>query len=223
MISQHYFGKYTGVVKDNADDDNLGKIWVTVPSIFPPDQKVQARAALPYGHYFVPESGAFVWIEFEGGDPALPLWTGIQVLRSADWPSAAAVKPPQKRVLATAAGHTVTFDDKSGEESIEVVDGVNKHDIKLDKQGVAITDGVNNHSVTTSGSGISIKTQSGAKVELTASGVTVDAGGGTVMVNGSTVILNGGALPVARLTDQGIGNLGAPVVITLVGNPTVLA
>src|SRR5207244_6392109 len=138
MISGQYFGKYTGVVEDNSDADKLGQIQVSVPSIFPPDEKVQARAALPYGYFFVPEKQAKVWVEFEGGDPGLPLWTGIQMMQSADWASEAAVDPPQTRVIKTAAGHVVIFSDDSGNEGIEIKDGVNGHDLKLDKSGITV-------------------------------------------------------------------------------------
>lgn len=64
------FGKYTGIVKDNRDDQKLGHLKVFVPAIFPADDEedvVIARPALPYGFYFVPEKDAKVWVEFEGG------------------------------------------------------------------------------------------------------------------------------------------------------------
>ena len=50
-----YFGKYTGIVKDNKDDDKLGQLKVVVPAIFPEDEQMIARPALPYGFFFVPD------------------------------------------------------------------------------------------------------------------------------------------------------------------------
>jgi hypothetical protein len=47
--------------------------------------------------------------------------------------------------------------------------------------------------------------------------------GGIVQVKGSMVGLGPGALPVIRIGDQGIGNLGAPVPITISTNTQVLA
>jgi hypothetical protein len=235
-----YYGKYTGIVKDNQDPEKLGQLTVNVPAIFDNDETVVARPALPYGFFFVPENGAKVWVEFEGGDTGLPIWTGVQYV-AGEWASEGAVSPPQKRVLKTAAGHVVVFDDKSGEEGIDVKDGVNNHEIKLDgsgiqvndgknnhtvkldSSGIAITDGVNQNQVKLDSSGITIQAASGAQVQLTAAGVTVDAGAGLVTVKGSAVMLNNGVLPVIRVTDTGIGNLGAPVPIVGPGNPTVLA
>ncbi len=256
-MPERYFGKYTGVVKDNQDDQNLGQVKVSVPSIFPPDELMTARPALPYGHFFVPENEAKVWVEFEGGDPGLPIWTGLQYV-SGEWPDEANANPPQYRVIKTACGHLMIFNDKSGEARIYIKDGVNGHEIILDQNGIQIKDGVNaNQAVILNGQGIQVNDtnqnslaltssgatlsiSSGAKVELTSSGVTVDTGQGAklsltagmvtlecpslVQIKGSPIMLgSSAALPVARLTDFGVGNLGAPVTITAVGNPMVLA
>jgi hypothetical protein len=114
-----YFGKYTGIVEDNRDPQGLGQLQVSVPTIFPPDELMTARPALPYGFYFVPERGAKVWVEFEGGDSGLPLWTGLQYVPG-EWPSEAQADPPQKRLIKTASGHTVLLNDTGGEEVIEI-------------------------------------------------------------------------------------------------------
>jgi len=257
-MSDLYFGKYTGIVKDNRDDQNLGQLQVSVPTIFQPDELVTARPALPYGFFFVPENETKVWVEFEGGDPGLPLWTGVQYVPG-EWANEAKANPPQKRVIKTASGHLIIFDDKDGEAGIEIKDGVNGHDITLNKdgisvkdgvnkhavdftkKGISVNDGVNTHSITFEGTGVTIKTSAGAKVqltssgtivdsgtgatvELTPSGVSVDGGPGIVSVKGSVIQLSASAaLPVLRVTDQGIGNLGAPVVMVGPGNLTVLA
>jgi hypothetical protein len=230
-MPDQYFGKYTGIVKDNRDAQKLGQLQVSVPAIFPPDELVTARAALPYGFFFVPEAEAKVWIEFEGGDSGLPIWTGVQYVPG-EWAPEAEADPPQKRVIKTASGHLLIFNDASGEEAIQIRDGVNGHDIKLDNQGIQVTDGRNQHQVTLDSSGITVQAQSGAKVQLTAAGVSVNAGSAMVEVTGTTVRVHGGTImlsdaalmPVLRATlDQGIGNLGAPVPLIGPGNPNVLA
>jgi len=115
-----YFGKYTGIVRDNRDPDNLGKLQVSVPTIFPEDDLVTARPALPYGFYFVPEIGAKVWMEFEGGDSGLPIWTGLQYTPG-EWPAEGQADPPQRRVIKTPSGHVVIMNDIRGEEGIEIM------------------------------------------------------------------------------------------------------
>lgn len=240
-----YFGKYSGVVKDNRDAEKLGKVKVSVPSIFPPDETLDARTALPFGWYFVPEVNTSIWVEFEGGDATLPLWTGVQAI-SGQWATEVDLDPPQKRALKTPAGHLILFDDKSGEELIRIVEAVHKHEIVLDQNGIKITDGKNNRTFTFDSSGAKVELQGGAKVELSSSGVTVDAGSGSLTLKGTSISLeasasveakgslvnlnaslvklgSSAALPVARVTDQGIGNLGAPVVILPPGSTQVLA
>ena len=118
-MMEKYFGKYSGIVVDNRDDQRLGQLQVSVPAIFPADDAIVARPALPYGVYFVPEVDAKVWIEFEGGDPGLPIWTGLQSVPG-EWPQEADVSPPAKRVIKTASGQLIILNDISSEQGIEI-------------------------------------------------------------------------------------------------------
>jgi uncharacterized protein involved in type VI secretion and phage assembly len=167
-----YFGKYTGIVMDNRDAEKLGQLQVSVPVIFPPDELMKARPALPYGFFFVPEVDAKVWVEFEGGDSGLPIWTGVQYV-AGEWSAEAEVDPPQKRVIKTASGHVIVFQDKGGEESIEIKDGVNGHTITLNKDGIKVTDGANQHSVNFASGGVTL--ESGADVTIKGQNITIDA------------------------------------------------
>lgn len=228
-----YYGKYTGIVTDNRDPDKLGKLTVSVPAIFPEEEHAIAQPALPYGYFFVPEVGTKVWIEFEGGDPGLPLWTGVRYVPG-EWAAEAEADPPELRVIKTAAGHLVVFNDKKGEAKIEIRDGVNGHVITLSADGVTIKDGKSGHELATSAQGVTLKDGvSGHELAMSAEGVkikngtaklTVDAGPGIVEVLGSVIKLSSSAaLPILRVTDQGVGNLGAPVPMIIgPGNPTVL-
>ena len=232
-----YFGKYSAVVKDNSDAQKLGTVKVSVPTLFPENELMDARAALPFGWFFIPENEAPVWVEFEGGDSTLPLWTGMQSL-SGKYPSELDLDPPQKRALKTAAGHLILFDDKSGEELIRIVEAAHSHEILLDQNGIKVTDGVNNQTLTFDSSGVKASLQSGASVTITSSGITVDAGSGSLTLKGTSIELQGtsinlngssvklgsaAALPVIRIGDMGTGNLGAPVPITGPGSTQVLA
>jgi Type VI secretion system/phage-baseplate injector OB domain len=72
-----HFGKYAGHVIDNRDSDGEGKILVSVPNIYPENESITARPAVPPGFYFVPENGDKVWVEFEGGDTGKPIWSAV--------------------------------------------------------------------------------------------------------------------------------------------------
>jgi hypothetical protein len=137
-MAAKYFGKYTGIVKANSGGENPGEIQVAIPSIFPADERVVARPSLPFGIYFVPENEAKVWIEFEGGETGLAVWTGLQYI-AGEWAEEAEADPPTKRVIKTRAGHLLIFDDSEGEEAIQLKDGINGHVILLDKNGISIT------------------------------------------------------------------------------------
>ena len=75
-----YLGKYRGLVKDNKDPLGLGRIQATVPAV----SGMATNWALPcapyaglnVGFYTIPPVGALVWVEFEGGDPTRPIWSG---------------------------------------------------------------------------------------------------------------------------------------------------
>jgi hypothetical protein len=76
-----YFGKYSGVVIDNADPDGRGRIKFKCESVRGPITEGWARPCVPFagnglGFFAVPVKDAHVWIEFEGGDVDLPIWTG---------------------------------------------------------------------------------------------------------------------------------------------------
>lgn len=79
-VPKRYFGKYRGKVIENIDPLFLGRIMPIVPAIS--DLPLTwAMPCTPYagpmvGFYAIPPISANVWIEFEGGDPDYPIWTG---------------------------------------------------------------------------------------------------------------------------------------------------
>jgi hypothetical protein len=79
-LRSRFFGKYRGLVKDNADPTGRGRLRVQVRSVCG-DDAVWAMPCVPYagdgvGFVALPEAGTGVWVEFEGGDPSYPIWTG---------------------------------------------------------------------------------------------------------------------------------------------------
>ena len=81
-VESRYFGKYRGQVTDNNDPDNLGRLRAKVPRVLGDEETGWALPAFIYGGaseqglYAVPDVGAGVWVEFEGGDLSYPIWTG---------------------------------------------------------------------------------------------------------------------------------------------------
>ena len=128
-----YYGKYSGEVTKNEDEDKLGQIWVKVPSVFGAELEVLARPCFATCHFFVPAVGTKVWVEFEAGNPSFPLWTGVWY-PSGKTPPEAAIKPPDDRVIQTPSGHTIEMMDKAGEEKIVIRHKDNSY-VAIDKDG----------------------------------------------------------------------------------------
>ncbi len=75
-MSNQYFGPYRGIVTDNDDPSGLMRIKAHVQEIFGEVETPWASPCVPPGVRSVPDVGAIVWIEFEAGDPARPIWMG---------------------------------------------------------------------------------------------------------------------------------------------------
>ena len=113
-----FFGKYRGLVTDNNDFTNRARVKVQVPAVLN-ELEVWALPCLPYagdnvGLYTIPEPGAGVWVEFEGGDPSYPIWTGgfwadDQLPKNEEGTEAT----PSLRMLRTEKGLMITFNDES--------------------------------------------------------------------------------------------------------------
>jgi hypothetical protein len=78
---RQFFGKYRGKVTNNVDPQNLGRIQVEAPAVLGFGRHSWAMPCTPYagmqvGFYAIPPVGANVWVEFEGGDPDYPIWSG---------------------------------------------------------------------------------------------------------------------------------------------------
>jgi len=117
-----FYGKYSGVVVDNADDTKRGRVKVKVPTIFGTNAPVWARPCLPYGHFYVPEPETPVWVEFEAGDPRFPIWVGVW-WADGKTPEEARHDPPTHRVIQTPSGHTIELSDEAGEEKVVIRHG----------------------------------------------------------------------------------------------------
>lgn len=80
VMGGRFFGKYRGIVKDNADPTGRGRLQVTVPAVMG-EEPVWALPCVPYagkdvGFFALPDEGTGVWVEFEAGDPSYPIWVG---------------------------------------------------------------------------------------------------------------------------------------------------
>jgi hypothetical protein len=205
-----FYGKYSGEVVEVDDPDQLGRIKVSVPSIYPTETAVWARPCFPSGHFFVPPIGAKVWVEFEAGDVSYPLWVGTwypqgTVPPEADLPS------PTGRVVHTPSGHVIELSDVDGEEKLVIRHKLDSF-VSIDKEGsilaanqngsylllnaadaeVSLT-GEQGHMLTIGDDGVVVLHSGGARVEV-ADGKVKITGPSAVQVVAQEVSLAAGAL-----------------------------
>lgn len=176
-LACHFFGKYRGSVVDNADTTDRGRLKVEVPAVLG-SETVWALPCVPYagagvGFYALPEAGTAIWVEFEGGDPSFPVWSGC-FWADDELPDdgGAAVK-----IL------------KTEKATLKIDDGPGDVEVSNDRD-----------SIVTLAEEATIEAAAGgatARHVVGGSGVVSESGGGaTVDLNGSGVSVNNGALEV---------------------------
>lgn len=126
-----FYGKYRGVVSDIDDPDAMGRIRAKVAEVLGDEESPWALPCMPYagdgmGIYAVPPVGAGVWIEFEAGDPARPIWTGCrwkkdQLPKNEE----GTVASPPIKIIRTEKGMMVTINDDQQIISISDENGSN--------------------------------------------------------------------------------------------------
>lgn len=218
-IEHRFYGKYRGLVVDNADPEKLGRLKVRVPSVLGNEVVTGwTMPCLPYGGdanqgmLFIPEIDAGVWVEFEEGDLEFPIWVGtfwskpggeseLPKTNDADGVEQGEIQdPPTRKIIKTKAGHTIQFEDKDGEEMITIIEAKNTNVITMNKDGITVTDGANGHEVVLDSAGITLTdgVNNGNKITMSSAGVTIEAAA-DVTIKGKNINIEA----QARLTAKG--------------------
>jgi Type VI secretion system/phage-baseplate injector OB domain len=127
-----FYGKYRGLVVNNQDPLNLGRLQAMVPEVLGEIPSGWAVPCAPYagtqaGLFAIPPVAAGVWIEFEAGDTSRPIWVG-------GWWGTAEVpmKPmgvptmPTTKILRSDFGLIVAMDDVAQTVTISDAAGLNQ-------------------------------------------------------------------------------------------------
>jgi len=170
---KRFYGKYRGLVVENIDPEQIGRVLVQVPDVLGEIPSSWAMPCVPAagiqaGCFIVPPIGSQVWVEFEQGDPDYPIWTGGFWGLVADVPIFAtappAIPPGQNIVLQTTGQNMVMVSDAPPSP----VTG-----------------------------GIVLKSVSGAMIVVNETGIYISNGqGATITLIGPTVAINLTALTV---------------------------
>lgn len=154
-MSASFYGKYRGVVTNNTDPLMQGRIRAQVPAVLGDLETGWALPCSPYGgndvgFFFIPPVGANVWIEFEGGNPDIPIWSGC-FWGTGEAPSIA----PEVKVIKTDFA-TLSIKDLPGAGEI-VIESTTGLKIVMDVSGIELSNGA-------------------AKVKLTPASVSINDG-----------------------------------------------
>jgi len=163
-----FFGKYRGVVLNNIDPMQIGRLQASVPdvSVIPSTWAMPCVpwAGIATGVFTVPPIGAGVWIEYERGDPDYPIWVG------GFWGTAAEVPVMARAVPPGLAGLTIQTTLKNG---------------------ITISDTPGPTG------GILMQTTTGAMISISDIGIVISNGKGAIInMTGPTVDVNVGALTI---------------------------
>ncbi|HET9060621.1 MAG TPA: phage baseplate assembly protein V [Acidimicrobiales bacterium] len=153
-LAHRYYGKYRGTVVDT--DPGTMRIKASVPAVLGEVASGWCLPCVPYagpqmGLFMLPEIGASVWVEFEGGDVSYPIWAGCFWLAS-QVPSDAS---DHVRGIVTSAGNKMLFDDQAPSVTTEDPNG---NSLTLDSSGTTVANGSQNLVVSSS----SVSVDSGA-------------------------------------------------------------
>lgn len=134
-----FYGKYRGKVIDNHDPMMLGRVRAKVPSVFGDQETGWALPNTPYGGngvgiFFIPPIDANIWIEFEQGNPELPIWSGC-FWEIGEPPKMPAV--PEFKVIKTDIAN-ITINDLPGAGGI-TIETKNGLRIVMDVSGIELS------------------------------------------------------------------------------------
>ena len=136
-VRARYYGKYRGVVVDV--DAATMRVKASVPAVLGGITSGWASPCVPYagpqvGFVMLPDIGSGVWIEFEGGDVSLPIWTGCY-WNTGDVPTSASTT--QKSIV-TKAGNLI-FDISAGSVTLENASAANPNTLVINQTSLTLT------------------------------------------------------------------------------------
>lgn len=164
-----FYGKYRGLVLNNIDPMQMGRLMVQVPDVGGVMPSTWAMPCVPVagmqnGMFALPMIGSGVWIEYEQGDIDHPIWVGCFWGSAAEVPALARLTPPmmQAITLQTPLQNGLTISDLPGPTG-----------------------------------GIMLKSATGATLIVNDTGIYIQNGkGASLTMLGPTVNINAGALTI---------------------------
>jgi phage baseplate assembly protein V len=176
--ADRFYGVVVGIVTNNKDPDNLHRVKVRFPWLSNDVESHWARVAAPMagknrGAYFLPEVDDEVLVAFEHGQVDHPYVVGSLWNGKDNAPESNADGENNHRTLRSRSGHVLRFNDKSGNETIEIIDKTGNNKVVIDSANNSITIEAKSDitiksatgKLTMQANGIEMKSQMGVTVE----------------------------------------------------------
>ena len=173
-----FYGVVVGIVTNNQDPENMHRVKVRFPWLSNDVESNWARVAAPMsgkdrGAYFLPEVDDEVLVAFEHGLVDHPFVVGSLWNGKDGAPESNADGENNHRTLRSRSGHVLRFNDKSGNETIEIIDKTGNNKITIDSAKNTITIEAQSDitiksatgKLTMQANGIEMKSQMGVSVE----------------------------------------------------------
>ena len=181
-------GVVVGLVTNNQDPDNLGRVKVQFPWLSHENESAWARIVTPMagnnqGLYCLPEVDDEVLVMFEQGDPSYPFGKDKPPGNNSDGKN-------NVRLIQSRSGHQIRLNDEDGNETIEIIDKTGKNKLVIDtsNNSIAIT---SDKDITLSAPKGTIKLEA-KTIELKSSTSTkLEAGAGLELKSNATMNLKG--------------------------------
>ena len=176
--TDRFYGVVVGIVTNNQDPENMHRVKVRFPWLSADVESNWARVAAPMsgkdrGAYFLPEVDDEVLVAFEHGQVDHPFVVGCLWNGKDDAPESNADGENNHRTIKSRSGHILRLNDKSGNETIEIIDKSGKNRIIIDTAKNSITIEAQSDitiksatgKLTMQANGIEMKSQMGVSVE----------------------------------------------------------
>ena len=151
LSKRQKYGLWRGVVEDVDDPERRCRVRVRVQGIHNEDKNLLPTSALPwaeprfaiagdgYGDVHVPyEIGLCVWIEFVGGEPDQPVYSGGWYGENETPDEVVNGQYPKRRIIKTKKGHKIELSDEEGALEIKITDSKGNY-IHLDTENDVLT------------------------------------------------------------------------------------
>lgn len=141
-----FFGLYRGVVVANLDPQGVGRLSVSCTDVS--EVATWAMPCMPLagsgmGAVLVPPVGAGVWLQFEAGDPARPVWVGGYWSSATETPAASQAASPSGPpiVLQSALQNRLVISDLPGPAGGVMLQSASGATIRVTDAGITIDNG----------------------------------------------------------------------------------